>query len=209
MKILFCGKCYGMRSFEMDDTGDGHHPWTYCDCKQMAARWENPDLGTVQVLSMVPERAFIIGMNNNFLRDAVHRSPMSNEDWQKSHAMATLAPDHVFDAHRRACWACVLQVGTTTDISWHPAQEKIKMGMTIEEALFEPCSVKVNSTAKQVDKLFLNYDDIVALAGHDPMKGVLYSITYHGKTSEGSIWPGKILKVEADMYISCVFTGNA
>jgi hypothetical protein len=212
MKILLCGKCFAMHSFNVADPDSTDHPWTYCDCKQMAARWLNPDAGTVQVLAMVPDHAFIIGMNNRFLTGAVmtimkHSADDSN--WRGLHEEVTKAPGYVFDASHRNCWAAVLRVGETKDVSWHPAQEKLKEGGTVEEALFEPIAIKVNTVTTLAEKLFLTYEDIVALAGHDPMKGVLYSITYHGPTKEGTIYPGKILKVEANLLIHCYYTGNA
>lgn len=213
MKILFCGKCYGMHSFGLNSTDpEGEHPWTYCDCKQMAARWSQPNLGTVQVIALVPERTFIIGMNNRFLVAAALSAmahSATDENWRKLHADATKSPGFVFDDNNRACWAAVLRVGETSDITWHPAQEKIKMGATVEEALYEPVKIKVNTREHVAERLFLSYDDIVTMAGHDPKKGVIYSITYHSKTKDGCLSPGKFVKAEPNLLISCMFTGNA
>lgn len=210
MKSLFCGKCFSFHSFGVDDTEDQKHPWQYCDCRQMAARWKDPNFGTVEVLAQVPERAFIIGMNNNFLSWAIRGGRLSNEDWQNAHARATVAPDHVFDAHKRNCWACIIRVGETSDINWHPYQEKVRAGMTVEEALFEPVTIKVNTVAKEWARNTITYDEIVTLAGKDPSKGTLYTITCYVRGKEGfCVSPGQVAKVEAGLLINCVYTGNA
>ncbi len=199
-----------MHSFKVSHPDDTEHPWTYCDCKQMAARWQDPNAGTVQVLAMVPEHAFIIGMNNNFLRAAVSNPKPTNEDWQKAHAWATLAPDHIFDAHRRGCWACVIRVGETTDIHWHPGQERIKAGEAIADVLFQPVRIKVNSVEVVWKHRTLTYKDIVELAGHDSTKGTIYTISVYVKGKEGFCpSPGDTVLAEANMIISCHYTGNA
>ena len=186
--------------------------WTYCDCKQMAARWSDPERGTVEVVAQVPERAFLIGMNNRFLTGAVLKmmAGASGELWRGLHDEVTKSPGFVFDATHRNCWAAILRVGETSDVTWHSAQEKIKAGATVEEALFEPVEIKVNTVAKIVDKLFLSYEDIVTLAGHDASKGVIYTITCYVRGKEGfCVSPGDGIKVQAGMFINCMFTGNA
>lgn len=209
MKILFCGKCYAIHSFPERRIGEGQNEWVYCDCKQMAARWLDENAGTVQVLAQLPELAFIIGMNNNFLRTAVCGS-MSNEGWQKAHGLATLAPDHVFDAHRRGCWACVLRVGETADIKWHEAQEKVKAGLSIDQALFMPVMIKVNTQEVAFDKHMISYADIVRLSGKDPTTGVIYSVTCYSPGREGRcLNPSDSVRTRVGMIFHCMYTGNA
>lgn len=131
MKILFCGRCFSFHSFK-------EKIWTFCDCKQMAARWLDPNKGTVQVLAQVISRTFIIGMNNRFLMDSVAESAMMDTQWREAHKAATDAPGYLFDESRRGCWACVVRIGQTVDIDWHPDQTRIDRGlMTTQELVIE------------------------------------------------------------------------
>lgn len=214
MKILYCAKCNGMRSFGVDETGDGPHPWTYCDCKQMAARWENPDLGTVQVLAMVPARTFIIGMNNRFLRGAVMLSAGAhaddNRNWRALHDEAAKAPGFVFDSSNRDCWAAIMRVGDTNDISWHPGQERVKAGEAIADVLFESVKIKVNTKEVEWKRRMLTYKDIVELAGHDSTKETLYTISVYVKGKEGfCLSPDQTAIAVEGMIINCMYTSNA
>lgn len=209
MKILFCGKCFAMRSFPERRIGEGQNEWVYCDCKQMAARWLDENAGTVQVLSQQPENALIIGMSNSFLSYAINQ-PSTDVSWRNRHDFCTKAPGYVFDASSRACWAAILRVGETADITWHPAQEKVKAGMAIEAALFEPVMIKVNTQEVAFDKHMISYADIVRLSGKDPTTGVIYSVTCHSPGREGRcLNPSDSVRTRAGMIFHCMYTGNA
>jgi len=177
----------------------------------MAARWDKPDNGTVLVLAQIPELAFIVGMHNGFLTSAIKNGAgRSSEDWQKAHSLVTKSPGYIFDSNSRNCWATILRVGETSDVDWHPAQEKVKAGASIREALWEPVAIRVNTKEVMVNKPDITYDDVVEFAGYDPSKGTIYSITCCCKKSRDfCMHPGKIVAVEEGMLFNCYYTGNA
>jgi hypothetical protein len=121
MKVLLCGKCFDIRAF------DPNGAWTVCRCGNVQARWLDPHRGTVRVKAKDPRTARIIGLNNSFLYNALDtatgRALTMNEDWRDAHDQATNAPGYVFDKSSRACWACIVEVGQTGDISWEPEVE--------------------------------------------------------------------------------------
>ncbi len=131
MKALLCGKCFDVRAL------DPHGGWTSCHCGNMSARWLDPQAGTVKVKARIRSVARIIGMNNSFLRKAIygfdHQEMVEAggqwEAWRKLHEECTHAPGYIFDESKRACWACIVQVNETRDISWEdeaaPDQEPL------------------------------------------------------------------------------------
>lgn len=132
MKILFCAKCFTMRSF-------GENNWIFCDCRRIAARWIDANKGTVDVLATDKTKAFVIGMNNNFLRGAIdinNRPGLNDLKWQELHNKSTDAQNFLFDKAKRACWACIIKVGESSDVFWNPAQKYIdEFGYSIDEAI--------------------------------------------------------------------------
>lgn len=125
MKALICGVCVDIRALEPEGK------WTICRCGNMQARWVDPNKGTVRVVAQDRSRAFILGMNNHFLLTAVRGLSQEymvaaggqGEAWRKLHEEATEAPGYIFDKAKRACWACIVKVGETGDISWEPEPE--------------------------------------------------------------------------------------
>lgn len=120
MKLLFCGYCTDIRS--LDPSG----AWTTCRCGNTEARWLDPNAGTVKVRARHREHARIIGVNNSFLikgyKGFTHEEMVAAggqwEAWRKLHDQATDAPGYIFDKSKRACWACIVQVNETNDITW-------------------------------------------------------------------------------------------
>lgn len=85
----------------------------------MSARWIDPQKGTVKVRANDRSLARIVGLNNRFLLAAFdHPHPVTNEDWREAHKEATKAPGYIFDETKRGCWACIVEVGQTNDITW-------------------------------------------------------------------------------------------
>ncbi len=119
MKALVCAACMDIRALEP------HGEWTTCRCGSSSARWLDPKAGTVKCKGS-PRNVRILGLNNRYLLEAV-RSP-EHEDlvtaggqwewWRQLHDKAIDAPNYIFDKSKRACWATVVLVGETNDISW-------------------------------------------------------------------------------------------
>jgi hypothetical protein len=125
MKALVCLMCNDIRS--LDPKGE----WTVCRCGQLEARWLNPNAGTVRVKADHPSFARMLGLNNRYLIGAC-RGPDHHEMvaaggqwewWRELHDKATEAPGYIFDKTKRACWATVVRVGETNDITWEPEEE--------------------------------------------------------------------------------------
>ncbi len=58
------------------------------------------------------------------LRDLLLDAPqMSDADWRHLHGEACRAPGSAGDSARRSCWAVVLRVGETADVSWDGVPE--------------------------------------------------------------------------------------
>lgn len=114
MKALFCTLCFDIRGLDPDGA------WTPCRCGNMAARWIDANKGTVSVKATNRERARILGMNNQMLTAAVNAGSHDDECWKKKHDEATNAKGYIFDKSARDCWACIVRVGETGDITWEP-----------------------------------------------------------------------------------------
>lgn len=120
MKALLCAKCFDIRALDPDGA------WTPCRCGNMQARWLDPERGTVKVKAKNREHARMIGFNNHFLIKGAlgfeHHEMVEAggqwEAWQKLHEKATNAPGYIFDASKRGCWACIVKVNETNDITW-------------------------------------------------------------------------------------------
>lgn len=118
MKVLLCGECFDIRAFP--DNG----AWVECRCGNMAARWVDPMAGTVKVRAKDRSKARIIGLNNRMLHaafgiaEAYSEPPRLDHRWKQLHQECTHAPGYIFDESRRGCWACIVEVGHTNDISW-------------------------------------------------------------------------------------------
>lgn len=58
---------------------------------------------------------FVLGLNNRYLIGALANPPQDDESWRALHDEATVAPNHQFDASRKACWAVIIRPGMSTD----------------------------------------------------------------------------------------------
>jgi hypothetical protein len=125
MKALVCTLCLDIRA--LDPKG----AWTACRCGNLEARWLDPDKGTVKVRAKDQSRVRMLGLNNTYLIGAAkgptHAEMVTAggqwEWWRKLHDDATNAPGYVFDKTKRACWATLVKVGETNDITWETEEQ--------------------------------------------------------------------------------------
>ena len=123
-KALVCAKCMDIRGLDPDSE------WTTCYCGACSARWVDPLKGTVRVRASDKTLPRILGLNNRFFIQAVrglsHEQMVAAggqwEAWRKLHTDATEAPGYIFDKALRSCWACVIKVGETGDVTWEPEE---------------------------------------------------------------------------------------
>lgn len=121
MKVMFCCRCGDVRAFETF--------YTACRCGNMEAMWLDPVKGTVRVRAVRRAFARIIGMSNRMLSKAQvqamdgHNHDFSAATWREFHKEITDdAPGFLFDKSQRDCWACIIGIGSTSDIQWDPMQ---------------------------------------------------------------------------------------
>ncbi len=121
MKALFHARCGDIRAPAPDRS------WVYCRCGLTAMRWTDPDRGIAQLASLSrDDRPYtrVLGLNNVFLYGEWNTLrtggliPLSNEEWQKLHNLATDAPGYLFDNSRRACALAIIAPGESSDTSW-------------------------------------------------------------------------------------------
>jgi len=122
MKVLLCTLCLDIRALDPEGA------WTNCRCGNSEARWLDVDTGSVRCRAKDQRGLRIIGMNNMFLL-AGSKGPsyadLKVSDrwawWRKLHETATAIEGLIFDHNKRACWATIMKVGDTPDITWEPA----------------------------------------------------------------------------------------
>jgi hypothetical protein len=121
-KALVCAQCLDIQGLAP------HGEWTTCHCGACSARWVDAQRGTVSVRARDKTLPRILGLNNRFFVQAVegftHHEMVAAggewEAWRKLHAESTDAKGYIFDKEFRACWACIIKVGETGDVTWEP-----------------------------------------------------------------------------------------
>lgn len=136
-KCLHCKRCNAVISF--DPSGDV----TSCYCGAVEGWWIDAIVGTAALYTSNPDDhdlAHIVSLHNGFLNDGPELIPKTYYDplthkqlpfpvgqgdtfWRQLHQQAGLAPRapetvRIFDASGRACWAVIVNPGTTADTVW-------------------------------------------------------------------------------------------
>lgn len=115
--------------------------WRWCQCDHVGVRWRDGEKGLLEVASLHgPEYVRVLGFNNAFLAAGVQGFRMA-EDWRDLHEAAAKAvdPHYLFHADRRNCWALIVAIGESGDVSLIPFA-KAKFGA---EAAASPPSSEV------------------------------------------------------------------
>lgn len=110
MKALLCGACGDIQALRSE--------WRTCECGNTSAHWTDPDAGLAEFRGRDRTLCFLLGLNNQLLIPALLGELGIWEDFRAAHDQATNAPRHVFDKSRAGCWAVVVRVGQTNDVSW-------------------------------------------------------------------------------------------
>lgn len=132
MKALLCLLCSDIRAPNPDKSP------VICRCGNCGTRWEDPQRGRLKVWARNKSLVRVIGMHNDFLMAATDEGeagrgwgPSSSgkvrkidDYWKSVHEEVTDAPGYLFDKSKRACWACIVRVGETSDISWEDAPDE-------------------------------------------------------------------------------------
>ena len=96
MKAIICAVRSGVH---IHSPGSGH--WETCQCGAVAARWEDPEAGTVIVAASPADRDRVrgLGLNNHLLVPALTSPSALPEDFRRWHETATDAPGFLFERH--------------------------------------------------------------------------------------------------------------
>lgn len=99
--------------------------WRWCQCQHAATRWADGDRGLVEVTAVHgPDFVRVIGLNNAFLEAAASPSGavFTTEEWRRLHTACAgvVAPHYLFHKDQRDCWALVVAVGGSGDITFVP-----------------------------------------------------------------------------------------
>jgi hypothetical protein len=121
LKVLLCTLCLDIRALDPEGA------WTCCRCGNSEARWLDAEKGSVRCRAKDRSKLRVIGMNNKYLVVGVRGPSYADLKltdrwawWRKLHEASTLVEGLIFDKDKRACWATILKVGDTNDISWEP-----------------------------------------------------------------------------------------
>jgi len=139
-KVALCANCWDIvsprRAWKTDRS------WRWCECDHTAVRWRDGNRGLLEVTSSHgPTGVRILGLNNSFLEPAVNVGhALKDEEWRVLHqdACRLLEPYYLFHTDKRACWALVVAVGGSGDVTFVPYAEvryvpSIEVAMSREE----------------------------------------------------------------------------
>lgn len=119
VKVALCVHCTDfvtpLRTWQTDRS------WRWCQCAHTGVRWRDGARGLLEVTSLHgPDQVRVLGLNNLFLQLATADPPARAEWWRELHTAAASAvePGYLFHAERRACWACVVRVGESSDVTF-------------------------------------------------------------------------------------------
>lgn len=114
MKSILCGLCADIRGVRPDGI-------TVCECGNVAAWWVDPRRGTLKVHAKDRDEVRVIGMHNGFLGATWADEPKrTHAAWKTTHDYITAraSDGYIFHENQRGCWACIVRVGDTSDITW-------------------------------------------------------------------------------------------
>ncbi len=122
MKALACGYCGDIRALGHAGLYESITAWVSCACGMTRARWIDPYAGTAEFkvppLRTTPFKCFLLGLNNRVLEPALRGELGMFQDFREAHDLATEAPNYIFDKGRAGCWAVIVRVGSTGDVTW-------------------------------------------------------------------------------------------
>lgn len=112
MKLAICSICDQVFSFPSDGS------WGNCACGNVQIRWSDAQKGLVKVKASNPDLVRIMGIHNQFLREAI--ADLSNLGWRAvtKDICENQSEGYLFDKNRRNCPVVIVRVGETDDISW-------------------------------------------------------------------------------------------
>jgi hypothetical protein len=118
-KAALCVTCADIVSPYRSSATDGR--WRRCECGQAGVRWRNSVTGQLEVTSEGgPDNVRVIGINNMFLQGAVGGYANTPRSWRElhEHTCRTVEPHYLFHQDNRNCWALIVAVGESGDVTF-------------------------------------------------------------------------------------------
>jgi hypothetical protein len=119
-KAAICTACADIVSPYRDWQADRPwRSWRWCECEHVGVRWRDSARGLLEVASLHgAEGIRVLGLNNQFLTEAVRTPAADAAGWRAWHAAtcSQVAPHYLFHAQKRACWAVVVRPGESGDV---------------------------------------------------------------------------------------------
>lgn len=124
-KAALCISCADLVSPYRD--WDRDRRWRWCQCDEVGVRWRDGARGLLEVTALHgSDYLRVLGINNAFLQLAVWKYPDSPtgsrtaEQWRNLHDLTCteIDPYYLFHTDNRNCWALVVRVGETGDVSF-------------------------------------------------------------------------------------------
>lgn len=142
-KAALCTHCYDIVAPHRE--WKTNRSWRWCECEHMGVRWRDGDQGLIEVTAMHgKEHVRILGLNNHFLIRAVDRPPADGTAWRQAHEAscnAAAGTGYLFGSDRRGCWALVVRVGESGDVSFVNYSEAVQSKPADPEVAREPIDV--------------------------------------------------------------------
>jgi hypothetical protein len=174
----------------------------------MGVRWADGDKGLVEVTAVDGRgHVRVIGHNNGFLTWAVERPPPDPEAWRALHTAScglAAGTGYLFGSDRRDCWALVVRVGESGDVTFVDYAEARRV-VTVYEV-----NIAVNGRPHTVGAGRISYEEIAALAA--AREGSFPTVVFsRGPDSrrEGSLTAGQSTEIAAGMLFDAVVTNRA
>lgn len=123
MKVALCVHCTDFVT--PLNTWQTDRSWRWCQCQHTGVRWRDGARGLLEVTSLHgPDSVRVLGLNNMFLTIAVsdpaRNAGLSYEKWRELHTECArqVEPGYLFHEDKRACWALVVRVGESNDVTF-------------------------------------------------------------------------------------------
>jgi hypothetical protein len=119
-KAVLCMHCSDLVSPYRDWQTDRR--WRWCQCEHAAVRWVDGARGLLEITAVHgPEHVRVLGLNNTFLVAAV-AGARTGVQWRDLHerTCAAAGPGYLFSMENRDCWALVVAVGESGDVTFVP-----------------------------------------------------------------------------------------
>lgn len=100
--------------------------WRWCEGGHAATRWTDGDRGLIEVTATHgADYIRVLGLSNTMIEATIglRNAGLTDEEWRDLHTRSTddVAPHYLFHKEKRGCWALIVRVGESGDVTFVPA----------------------------------------------------------------------------------------